>query len=463
MHKAFSALLSWVFARYPVEKPWNEHMAQYYTPKNLNFWYYFGSLSILVLVIQIVTGIWLTMFYKPDAELAFASIEFIMRDVEWGWFIRYMHTVGASAFFIIIYLHMFKALLYGSYKEPRELLWINGVLIYLVLMGIAFTGYMLPWGQMSYWGAQVIVNLFQTIPIIGPDLVIWIRGDFLISDATLTRFYALHIVALPLVLFLLVFMHIVALHAVGSNNPDGVEIKEKKDKTGKPLDGIPFHPYFTVKDLVGFGVFLIAFFAVIFFVPDGGGYFLEKPNYEPANPLITPDHIAPLWFFTAWYTVLRAVPDPFLGVVAMFGAVLILFLLPWLDRNPIKSIRYRSDLHKFNIAVFAFTFLVLSYLGTQPPEPFLGEMGLRFSLVYFLFFFVIWFHSQPRSRVFSYAAFVLLVGLYTIYDYLRLETREVQLIMMSWLIPTGYLALCLLGPLFTRLNEEKPVPDRVTS
>ncbi|MBK1672532.1 cytochrome b [Ectothiorhodospira shaposhnikovii] len=458
------ALVDWIDARYPLTKTWNEHLAEYYAPKNFNFWYYFGSLAVLVLVIQLVSGIFLTMFYKPDAQLAFASVEYIMRDVEWGWFIRYMHTTGASAFFIVVYLHMFRALLYGSYKRPRELIWIIGVAIYLVLMAEAFAGYMLPWGQMSYWGAQVIVNLFNTIPVVGGDLVTWIRGDFLISDATLNRFFALHVVALPLVLVMLVFVHIVALHAVGSNNPDGVEIKKFTGSNGHPADGIPFHPYYTVKDLFGFGVFLILFFAVVFFAPEAGGYFIEKANFQMANPMVTPDQIHPVWYFGTFYTVLRAVPDPFLGVLLMFGAVLILFFLPWIDRNPIKSWRYRGTIHKFNIVFFGLTFVVLGYLGLKPVEPFYAELGLRLTAVYLLFFFVLWFHSKPRSSLFSWLSFLVLVGGYTYWDYLRLEAGVDQTLLVAmWFIPTVYLVICLLLPLYTQLNEEKPVPARVTS
>jgi ubiquinol-cytochrome c reductase cytochrome b subunit len=463
MNKTANALLGWVDARFPLTKMWNEHLAEYYAPKNFNFWYFFGSLAMLVLVIQIVSGIFLTMFYKPDAAYAFASVEYIMRDVEWGWFIRYMHSTGASAFFIVVYLHMFRALLYGSYKKPRELIWLVGVLIYLALMAEAFMGYLLPWGQMSYWGAQVIVNLFATIPFIGPDLVTWIRGDFLISDATLNRFFALHVIALPLVLLILVVVHIIALHEVGSNNPDGVEIKKLKDDKGIPLDGIPFHPYYTVKDIFGVGVFLIFFFAVLFFAPEMGGYFLEHANFVPADPLVTPEHIAPVWYFTSFYTVLRAVPDPFLGVMAMFAAVAILFFLPWLDRNPIKSVRYRSTLHKLNLGVFAVTFVILGYLGVNPVAPVLSELGLRFSEVYFLFFFVIWFHSQSRGPAFSWISFLVLVGVYTLYDLVRMGGGSPALIMQGWLIPTVYLAVCLLLPLYTRLNQEKPVPERVTA
>lgn len=459
------ALLEWVDARYPLTKVWNEHLAEYYAPKNFNFWYYFGSLAVLVLVIQIVTGIFLTMFYKPDANLAFASVEYIMRDVEWGWFIRYMHTTGASAFFIVVYLHMFRALLYGSYKSPRELVWVIGVVIYLVLMAEAFAGYMLPWGQMSYWGAQVIVNLFATIPFIGGDLVTFIRGDFLISDATLTRFFALHVVALPLVLIMLVFVHIVALHAVGSNNPDGVDIKKFKDENGKPLDGIPFHPYYTYKDFVGYGVFLILFFGVVFFAPDAGGFFIERANYEQANPLVTPELIHPVWYFGTFYTILRVVPDPFLGVLLMFGAVLILFFLPWLDRNPIRSWRYRSSIHKANLIIFGIAFAVLGWLGMQAVEPLYAEMSLRFTILYLAFFYVIWFHSKERSAAFSWISFAVIVGAYTLWDYMRLQAGAAEFGMVAtwWLLPTAYMALCVLGPLYTQLNEEKPVPERVTA
>ncbi len=462
--KIQGGLLGWVDARFPLSQLWNDHLARYYTPKNFNFWYYFGSLALLVLVLQIVTGIFLTMFYKPDAELAFASVEYIMRDVEWGWLIRYMHSTGASFFFIVVYLHMFRALLYGSYKRPRELIWVFGVLIYVVLMAIAFMGYLLPWGQMSYWGAQVIVNLFATIPYIGPELVTWIRGDFLISDATLNRFFALHVIALPLVLLLLVVAHIIALHEVGSNNPDGVEIKKNKDGNGVPVDGIPFHPYYTVKDLVGVGVFFIAFFAVVFFAPEMGGYFLEHANFEPADPLATPEHIAPVWYFTSFYTVLRAVPDPFLGVVAMGAAVVILFFVPWLDRNPVKSVRYRSLAHRINLGVFAVTFIVLGYLGAQPVTAFFSELGIRLSTMYFLFFWLLWFHSRERSAVFSLLSFAVIVALYTVYDLMRVGAANETLVMGMWLLPTAYLLVTMVVPVLSRsLGRDRPVPERVTA
>jgi ubiquinol-cytochrome c reductase cytochrome b subunit len=305
----FSSLMNWVDDRFPATKLWKEHLSEYYAPKNFNFWYFFGSLALLVLVIQIVTGIFLTMHYKPDAELAFASVEYIMRDVEWGWLIRYLHSTGASAFFVVVYLHMFRGLIYGSYKQPRELVWIFGMLIYLVLMAEAFMGYLLPWGQMSYWGAQVIISLFGAVPFIGEELALWIRGDFVVADATLNRFFAFHVIAVPLVLLGLVVAHIIALHEVGSNNPDGVEIKKNKDANGIPLDGIPFHPYYTVKDIVGVIVFLIVFFLVLFYIPEFGGLFLEHANFVPADPLKTPEHIAPVWYFTPYYSILRAVPS----------------------------------------------------------------------------------------------------------------------------------------------------------
>ncbi|OOC09192.1 MULTISPECIES: cytochrome b [Thioalkalivibrio] len=462
--KIQGGFLGWVDARFPLSQMWNDHLAKYYAPKNFNFWYFFGSLALLVLVIQIVTGIFLTMFYKPDAELAFSSVEYIMRDVEWGWLIRYMHSTGASMFFVVVYLHMFRALLYGSYKKPRELIWIFGMLIYVVLMAEAFAGYLLPWGQMSYWGAQVIVNLFQTIPYIGPELVTWIRGDFLLSDATLNRFFALHVVALPLVLILLVAAHIIALHEVGSNNPDGVEIKAHKDENGLPKDGIPFHPYYTVKDIVGVGVFLIVFFAIVFFAPEGGGYFLKADNFIPSDPLVTPDLIPPVWYFTSMYSVLRSIPDPFLGVVAMGAAVVILFVIPWLDRNPVKSMRYRSFAAKFNLAVFVVAFVILGWLGLQQATTAVSDMSLRFAQVYFLFFFLLWFLSRERSAGFSILAFLVLVAIYTFYDVVRFDPDEASLIMWGWLIPTVYLFVTMVAPVFARgLGRDRAVPQRVTS
>jgi ubiquinol-cytochrome c reductase cytochrome b subunit len=379
-------LLGWIDARFPLSSMWYDHLAKYYAPKNFNFWYYFGSLALMVLVLQIVTGIWLTMNYKPDAALAFNSVEYIMRDVNWGWLIRYMHSTGASFFFIVVYLHMFRGLIYGSFKKPRELIWIFGMIIYVCLMAEAFMGYLLPWGQMSYCGAQVIISLFGAIPGIGDALALWIRGDFVIADATLNRFFAFHVIAVPIVLLALVVLHILALHEVGSNNPDGVDIKKNKDENGIPLDGIPFHPYYTVKDIVGVAVFLIVFCSVVFFMPEMGGWFLERDNFIPADPLKTPEHIVPLWYFTPFYAILRAVPDKFLGVVAMGGAIFVLFLLPWLDRSPVKSIRYRGTVYKVAVAIFVVSFIALGYLGTQPATPVMTNFARLFSLLYFGFF-----------------------------------------------------------------------------
>ena len=449
-----SKFMEWVDARFPATKMWEDHLSKYYAPKNFNFFYFFGSLALLVLVNQIVTGIWLTMSFEPSAEGAFASVEYIMRDVEYGWILRYLHSTGASAFFVVVYLHMFRGLLYGSYQKPRELVWIFGMLIYLVLMAEAFMGYLLPWGQMSYWGAQVIVNLFAAIPFIGPDLALLIRGDFVVGDATLNRFFSFHVIAVPLVLLGLVVAHLLALHDVGSNNPDGIEIKAKKDpKTGIPLDGIPFHPYYTVHDIYGVSLFLMVFSAIVFFAPEFGGYFLEYNNFVPADPLVTPLHIAPVWYFTPFYSMLRAITTEmvyvlvvcvlaaaafgvfkaklpsfakagvgvaalvavalllaidakFWGVVAMGGAVIILFFLPWLDQSPVKSIRYRPSWHKYLYGVFVVIFLILGYLGVQPPSP----VGERVSQVGTLFYF-------------------------------------------------GFF---LLMPWWSRIGEPKPVPDRVT-
>jgi len=359
----------WADERFPIIEFWNDHLSKYYAPKNLNFWYYFGSLAILVLVIQLLTGIFLAMNYKPTASTAFASVEYIMRDVQWGWLIRYLHSTGASFFFIVVYLHMFRALLYGSYRKPRELLWLFGMMLFVLLMAEAFMGYLLPWGQMSFWGAQVIISLFGAIPYIGDELALWIRGDFVVADATLNRFFAFHVIAVPLILIGLVMFHLIALHAVGSNNPDGIEIKKKKDKNGVPLDGIPFHPYYTIKDSMGAVFFLMIFAAVLFYTPEMGGWFLEKDNFIPANPLKTPEHIAPLWYFTPFYAILRAVPDKFLGVMAMGASIVMLFLLPWLDRSPVKSIRQRGWIFKTALATFVVSFIGLAYLGTVPATP----------------------------------------------------------------------------------------------
>jgi len=442
----FNDLLTWIDQRFPLVETWRAHLSEYYAPKNFNFWYYFGSLALFVLVIQIVTGIFLTMNYKPDAAQAFASVEYIMREVPWGWWIRYMHSTGASFFFICVYLHMFRAILYGSYRKPRELLWIFGMLIFFCLMAEAFFGYLLPWGQMSYWGAQVIVNLFDAIPVIGPDLAIWIRGDYVVSDATLNRFFAYHVIAVPLALLALVVAHLLALHEVGSNNPDGVEIKKAKDpKTGRPLDGIPFHPYYTVKDTFGVVAFLVVFSIVVFFAPEAGGYFLEANNFIPADPLKTPPHIAPVWYFTPYYSILRATTENFMwvlaaGVVAMAGliiwsvkntaaricvaalavvllagfftldakvwgvvlmglSVMIFFFLPWLDQSPVNSIRYKGPITKTAIALFVIAFFVLGYLGTQAvteERTLAAQIG---TAVYFLFFFLMpWYSRMDKCR-----------------------------------------------------------------
>ncbi|MEY4717951.1 MAG: hypothetical protein RL563_569 [Pseudomonadota bacterium] len=390
----------WLLERFPISDLWNEHMAHYYAPKNFNVWYFFGSLALFVLVNQFLTGILLTMNYKPDAKLAFDSVEYIMRDVNWGWLVRYMHSTGASAFFIVVYLHMFRGLIYGSFKQPRELIWIFGMLIFVCLMAEAFMGYLLPWGQMSYWGAQVIISLFSAIPVVGDELSLWIRGDYVVSDATLNRFFAFHVIAVPLVLLILVFLHIVALHEVGSNNPDGIEIKENLSWKGTPLDGIPFHPYYTVKDIVGVGVFLFFFATVIFYMPEMGGYFLEHANFIPADPLKTPEHIAPVWYFTPFYAILRAVPDKFAGVIAMGGAIVVLFMLPWLDRTPIKSVRYRGGIFKKALLLFVIAFVGLGYLGTQPATPAATNVARVLTAVYFGFFLLMplytrWEKTKP--------------------------------------------------------------------
>ena len=413
---AITDLVGWVDRRFPLTSTVKAHLTEYYAPKNFNFWYFFGALAMMVLVMQILTGIFLTMHYKPSAAEAFASVEYIMRDVFGGNIIRYMHSTGASMFFLVVYLHMFRGIIYGSYKAPRELIWLFGVGIFLTLMGEAFFGYLLPWGQMSYWGAQVITSLFGTVPFIGPDLMEWLRGDYLTSDATLNRFFAFHVIALPMVLLGLVMVHLVALHEVGSNNPDGVEIKEKKDKkTGIPLDGIPFHPYYTVKDTVGIVVFLIVFAAIVFFAPEMGGYFLEHNNFIPANPLVTPEHIAPVWYFTPYYSILRAVPpvlnSQFPGVAAMGLSVMVFALLPWIDKSPVKSIRYRGKLYKGWLAAFVVSFLVLGYLGTEPSNLW-GQFGewaggadratvvaRIFTAIYFLFFLLMpWYTARDKTK-----------------------------------------------------------------
>jgi ubiquinol-cytochrome c reductase cytochrome b subunit len=440
-----TGLLGWVDQRFPATKLWKEHLSEYYAPKNFNFWYFFGSLAMVVLVIQILTGIFLVMHYKPDAASAFASVEYIMRDVPWGWLIRYMHSTGASAFFVVVYLHMFRGLMYGSYRKPRELIWIFGCMIFLCLMGEAFFGYLLPWGQMSYWGAQVIVNLFAAIPFIGPELSIWIRGDYVVGDATLNRFFSFHVIAIPFVLVGLVAAHIIALHEVGSNNPDGIEIKAKKDKDGKPLDGIPFHPYYTVHDIFGVAVFLVFFSLIVFFAPEMGGYFLEYNNFIPADPLKTPSHIAPVWYFTPFYSILRAITSEFIyvlgaalalylaliwmtsksglskviatlaigamligfvvfdakvwGVVAMGASTLIFFALPWIDHSPVRSIRYRPDWHKYIYGLFVVAFVVLGYFGVQPPSAFGERLSQILTIVYFGFFLLMpWWSKMGQFK-----------------------------------------------------------------
>jgi len=404
-NKGNPGFMGWIDDRFPATAMWDDHLAKYYAPRNFNFWYFFGSLALLVLVNQIVTGIWLTMSYNPSAEGAFASVEYIMRDVEYGWLLRYMHSTGASAFFVVVYLHMFRGMMYGSYQKPRELVWLFGMTIYLALMAEAFMGYLLPWGQMSYWGAQVIVSLFGAIPVIGEDLQQWIRGDYLISGITLNRFFALHVIALPIVILGLVVLHIIALHEVGSNNPDGIDIKEKKDENGVPLDGIPFHPYYTVKDIVGVVVFLFVFCFVIFFFPEGGGYFLEKPNFEPANPLKTPEHIAPVWYFTPFYAILRAITFPlfgldakFWGVVAMGGAIAILFVLPWLDRSPVRSMRYKGWYSKIALLIFAICFVILGILGAIPATPGRTLVAQICTALYFAYFILMpWYTRKEKT------------------------------------------------------------------
>ncbi len=445
-HKSANAFMQWIDARLPVTKVWNEHLAEYMAPKNFNFWYFFGSLAILMLVVQLVTGIFLTMHYKPDAQLAFASVEYIMRDVPYGWLVRYLHSTGASMFFVVVYLHMFRGVIYGSHREPRELVWLIGCLIFVALMAEAFMGYLLPWGNMSYWGAQVIISLFDVIPYFGPMLTEWIRGDFVISDATLNRFFAFHVILMPLILVALVFLHLVALHHVGSNNPDGIDIYDHVDENGKPLDGIPFHPYYTVHDLVGVSGFLIIYLGIVFFAPDFGGIFLEKDNFAPANQLQTPVDIVPLWYFTPYYSILRASTDDLLfwlqvitgvsallmlvlgkysfkskiaigvgavvliagldygsgkawGVILMAAAIVVFFLLPWLDRSPVKSIRYRSWPFKVALALFVVAFVILGYLGMNSPSPGRTALAQVCTVIYFAFFILMpWFTSIGKTK-----------------------------------------------------------------
>jgi ubiquinol-cytochrome c reductase cytochrome b subunit len=395
---AGNGLIAWIDKRFPLTALWKSQVAEYYAPKNFNFWYYFGSLALLVLANQLVTGIFLTMNYKPSASEAFGSVEYIMRDVNWGWLIRYMHTTGASAFFIVVYLHMFRALLYGSHRKPRELLWIFGCLIFVALMAEGFMGYVLPWGNMSFWGAQVITSLFGSLPLVGGTLVDWIRGDYVIGDATLNRFFALHVAAIPIALIFLVIAHLMALHEVGSNNPDGIEIKKHKDANGHPLDGIPFHPYYSVKDLVGVMGFLVIFAGIIFFAPTFGGLFLESPNFSPANPLQTPPHIAPVWYFTPFYAMLRAVPSfagtQVWGVLVMGASIVVLFFVPWLDRSPVNSIRYRGPLYKIALAIFVVSFVILGLCGLKPPSGIYPLLAKICTALYFAFFMLMpWYTS----------------------------------------------------------------------
>jgi len=469
--KTLYGLRDWVDARFPLMQNWNEHLAKYYAPKNFNFWYFFGSLAMLVLVIQIVTGIWLTMNYKPAADQAFASVEYIMRDVDWGWWIRYMHSTGASAFFITVYLHMYRALLYGSYKKPRELLWILGMFIYFLLAGEAFFGYLLPWGQMSYWGAQAIISIFGAIPFIGDDLSVLIRGDYVVSDVTLNRFFSLHVVALPLLLCALVGLHLLALHEVGSNNPDGIEIKKHKGPDGIPLDGIPFHPYYTVKDMVGAVVFLIVFFSVVFFTPEMGGYFLEHNNFIPANPLQTPAEIAPVWYFTPFYAILRAIPNKLAGVIAMGASLALFFTLPWIDRSPVKSIRYRGWRYKAALAAFTVCFIGLGIMGVQKPTPVINDLSHFFILVYFLFFALLPCYTSPADSKFANyfrmaVKWILrFIVLALIIEQLSVVVDEQASIELSSLLFTlASIVLVILIEVFNFYSKDtdKQVPERVT-
>jgi ubiquinol-cytochrome c reductase cytochrome b subunit len=392
-----NGLINWLDERFPLLSTWKSHFSNYYVPKNLNFFYFFGSLALVVLINQLVTGLWLTMFYTPSADQAFSSVEYIMRDVNYGWLLRYMHSTGASAFFIVIYLHMFRGLLYGSYQKPRELVWLLGMFLYLLLMAEAFFGYLLPWGQMSYWGAEVITSLFGAIPYVGKSLAVWLRGDYSVANSTLQRFFALHVIAIPILMLILVFLHIVALHKVGSNNPEGIEIKHNLDENGKPLDGIPFHPYYVVKDFAGLILFLILFFGVVFFAPEMGGYFLEHANFVPANPMVTPDHIAPVWYMAPFYAILRAIPDKLLGIVCMQSAIVLLFFIPWLDRSKVRSMRYKGMFSRVSLLLFVLSIVLLGYLGTAPVTPgklLLARIGTVF---YFAYFLLMPFYSRLES------------------------------------------------------------------
>jgi len=461
--KALIAMRDWVDSRLPIVRAWNTHMAEYYAPKNFNFWYFFGVLSMIVLVIQLLSGVWLLMSFEGSSERAFASVEYIMRDVDYGWIIRYMHSTGASAFFVVVYLHMFRGLIYGSYKPPRELVWIFGMTIYVALMAEAFLGYVLPWGQMSFWGAQVIISLFGAIPVVGEDIVQWVRGDYLISGITLNRFMSLHVVAVPIVLLALVVLHILALHEVGSNNPDGVDIKKNKDENGIPKDGIPFHPFYTVHDIVPIVVFLFVFCFIMFFVPEMGGYFLEYANFEIANPLKTPEHIAPVWYFTPFYSMLRAVPDKFAGFLVMAAAIAIMFVLPWLDRSPVKSVRYKGSLTKAMILIFAASFVILGVMGVKSPTDNRTLLSQMATLYYFAFFIAMpWWTNKESSNFMKRlvcwsfgAGFVYLATLY-----LDDESRHIVIFMRLYGFALAALFFAL--PSLTNKNKVLPEPDRVT-
>ena len=406
IEQSLKNVMAWIDDRLPVTEAYEKHLSKYYAPKNLNIWYYFGIFSFVVLANQLLTGIWLTMSYVPTGDDAFASVEYIMRAVEYGWLLRYMHSTGASAFFVVVYLHMFRGLLYGSYQKPRELIWILGMLVYVALMAEGFFGYLLPWGNMSFWGAQVIVSLASAIPVIGDDLAIWVRGDFNMSGVTLNRFFALHVVLVPLFLLVLVVLHVLALHEVGSNNPDGVDIKKTTDDTGKPLDGIPFHPYFTLGKLPAIIVFLFLFCAVLFFYPDGGGYLIEHPNYEPADPLKTPELIAPVWYYTPFYSMLRAATFPLFGLdaklwglIVMAGAIVLPFVLPWLDKSPVKSMRYKGLGSKIMLGLFVISFFILGYLGTVHPTPGRTVMAQVCTGIYFAYFLLMpWYTAVEKTK-----------------------------------------------------------------
>ncbi|WP_455380337.1 cytochrome b [Acidihalobacter prosperus] len=460
-----TGLMGWIDRRFPVTSMMREHLTEYYAPKNFNFWYFFGSLLILVLVLQILTGIFLTMHYQPNEKMAFWSInQGIMNDVTAGWFIRYMHVLGASAFFLMIYFHIFRGLLYGSYKRPRELLWIVGMLLYVALCAEAFFGYLLPWGQMSYWGSNVVISLFGAIPVIGGAIAHWIRGDFVVGDPTLDRFFALHVIAVPLVLIILVFVHILALHQVGSNNPDGIEIKDHKNADGVPLDGIPFHPYYTVKDIFGVSIFLAIYMAFIFFKPSGWGIVLDKLNYVPSNVLKTPPDIHPLWYLTPYYAMLRAWPNKLIGVLNLVCAYGVMFLVPWLDRNPVKSVRFRGLFARVNILVLAFSFLALGYLGDQKAETFYVLLGFRFTELFFSTFWVMIYLNRVRSHLATLAWWVVMTGFFVAVDAWMVSVGAHSwgtLVHTLW-IPLGYITIIFLGArIKPSLVANKPVPERV--